>query len=71
MTAVTRILRRLVRRATKPLRLAIVRVQLATAEQHVNYYEGVRVEASEMKKQATERVSQLAARCMGIERGVL
>lgn len=66
-----RVLRRLVRRATKPLRLAVVRAQLATAEQNVDYFEGVRVEASQLKQEATDQVSRLAARLMGIERGVL
>lgn len=71
MTAAARILRRLVRRATKPLRLAVVRHQLATVEQNVNYYEQVRVEASQLKQGATEQLSRLAARLQGIERGVL
>lgn len=66
-----RVLRRLVRRATRPLRLAVVRAQLATAEQNVDYFEGVRVEASTLKQQAAEQASRLAARRMGIERGVL
>lgn len=70
MTAANRILRRLVRRATRPLRLAVVRAQLATAEQNVDYFEGVRVEASELKREAIEQVSRLAARRMAIERGV-
>ncbi len=66
-----RVLRRLVRRATKPLRLAVVRAQLATAEQNVDYFEGARVEASQLKQEATEQLSRLAARLQGIERGVL
>ena len=66
-----RVLRRLARRVTKPLRLAVVRAQLATAEQNVDYFEGVRVEASTLKQQAAEQVARLAARRMGIERGVL
>ncbi len=66
-----RVLRRLVRRAMKPLRLAVVNHQVAAAEQNVDYFEGVRVEASTLKQQAAEQVSRLAARRMGIERGVL
>ncbi|WP_288379802.1 hypothetical protein [uncultured Massilia sp.] len=55
----------------KPLRLAVVNHQVAAAEQNVDYFEGVRVEASTLKQQAAEQVSRLAARRMGIERGVL
>lgn len=70
MTA-ARILRRLVRRATKPLRLWLTECRIEKSRENVSYYESVRAYLVEKEREEVERQAQLAARRMGIERGVL
>lgn len=71
MTTAARILRRLVRRATKPLRLWLTECQLEKSRENVSYFESVRVYLTQKEREEVERQAQLAARRLGIERGVL
>jgi len=43
-----RVARRLVRKLTKPLRLRIAAVQLATSTGNIEYFEAVRIEAARL-----------------------
>ena len=69
MSAV-RILCRLVRRATKPLRLWLVECQIEKSREIALCLEGQRVEAALQIQEENEYQAQLAARRMAIERGV-
>lgn len=71
MTAAARILRRLARRATKPLRLWLTECQIEKSRENVSYYASVREYLVQKEREEVERQAQLAARRMGIERGVL
>jgi hypothetical protein len=65
-----RILRRLVRRATKPLRLWLTECQLEKSRENVSYFESVRALLAQKEREEVERQTQLAARRMAIERGL-
>lgn len=71
MTAAARILRRLVRRATKPLRLWLTECQIEKSRENADYFASVRAYLVEKEREEVQRQAQLAARRMGIERGVL
>lgn len=68
MTA-ARILRRLARRATKPLRLAIIRSKLTTSDQNIAYYKQARDEATELIAAEHRNQVALMLRQRDIERG--
>lgn len=70
MTA-TRILRRLVGRATKPLRLWLTECQLEKSRENVDYFASVRALLAQKEREEVERQAQLAARRMAIERGLV
>ena len=65
-----RVARRLLRKATKPLRLMLITWQQAAAEQNIAYFEQARVDAAVMAKRETERLTKLSADRMAIERGL-
>lgn len=69
MTA-ARILRRLVRRATKPLRLWLTECQLEKSRENVTYWQSVRALLEQAEREEVERQTQLAARRMAIERNL-
>ena len=62
--------RRLVRNLTKPLRLAVIRHQLALSEGNLLALEGARVEAIEMLRDENFRQVVLMQRRQDIERGI-
>jgi hypothetical protein len=62
--------RRLVRRLTKPLRLAVIRHQLALSEGNVLALEGMRIEAAELLREENFRQVALMQRQQQIERGI-
>jgi hypothetical protein len=62
--------RRLVRRLTKPLRLAVIRHQLALSEGNVLALEGMRIEAAELLREENFRQVALMQRQQQIERGM-
>jgi len=69
MTAITRIARRLVRKLTKPLRLAVIRHQLALSEGNVAALEDARIEMiSQLRAEHVRQVS-LMQRLLQVERG--
>lgn len=70
MTAAVRILRRLVRRATKPARLWLTECQLEKSRENVIYFASVRAHLERLEREENERQAQLAARRMAIERGL-
>ena len=70
MTA-ARILRRLVRHATKPLRLWLTECQIEKSRENVTYFESVRAYLAEKEREEVERQTQLAARRQAIERGLV
>ena len=65
-----RVLRRLVLRATKPLRLWLTECQLEKSRENVSYFESVRALLAQKEREEVERQTQLAARRMAIERGL-
>lgn len=69
MTA-ARILRRLARRVTKPVRLWLTECQLEKSRENVSYFESVRALLAQKEREEVERQAQLAARRMAIERGL-
>ena len=69
LRALCRILRRLVRRATKPLRLWLTELQLEKSRENVSYFESVRAYLVEKEQQELARQSQLAAKRIAIEEG--
>lgn len=71
MTAAARILRRLVRRATKPIRKWITECQIEKSRENVQYFDSVRQYLIERERAEVVKQTQLAARLMGIERNVL
>jgi len=70
MTA-ARILRRLVRRVTKPVRLWLTECQLEKSRENVSYFESVRALLAQKEREEVELQTQLAARRMAIERGLV
>lgn len=70
MTAITRIARRLVRNLTKPLRLAVIRHQLALSEGNVRALNDVRIESIKMLNDEHVRQVGLMQRRQQIERGM-
>lgn len=70
MIAATRTARRLVRRLTKPLRLAVIRHQLALSEGNVLALEGMRIETIEMLRDENFRQVVLMQRRQDIQRGI-
>lgn len=68
MTA-ARILRRLARRVTKPVRLWLTECQLEKSRENVSYFESVRTLLAQKEREEVERQMQLAARRQAIERG--
>lgn len=70
MIAATRNARRLVRNLTKPLRLAVIRHQLALSEGNLLALEGARIEAIEMLRDENFRQVVLMQRRQDIERGI-
>ena len=66
-----RVIRRLARKLLKPLRLAVIRHQMALSDQNVRYLDDMRIEAICALNAEHKRQTQLAARLMGVERGVL
>ena len=70
MTAATRILRRLIRRATKPVRLWITECQLEKSRENVDYFESVRRYLIEQERKEVNRQAHLAARRQAIQRGL-
>lgn len=62
-TGPSRVLRRLARKLTKPLRLAVIKHQLALSEGNVLALEGARLEATElMRDEALRQVRLMQAR---------
>lgn len=70
MTTTYRTARRLVRRLTKPLRLTVIRHQLALSEGNVLALEGARIEATELLREENFRQVALMQRQQQIERGI-
>ena len=70
MTTTYRTARRLVRRLTKPLRLAVIRHQLALSEGNVLALEGARIETIEMLRDENFRQVALMQRRQDIQRGI-
>ncbi|MDY0975021.1 hypothetical protein SOM61_08605 [Massilia sp. CFBP9012] len=64
-----RVLRRLARKLTKPLRLAVIRHQLALSEGNVRHLELARVEAVAMLQAEHMRQVKLMQRRQQIEQG--
>lgn len=69
MTAARRILRRLVRRATNRVKLAVVNHQIAIVEQNLSHYQGTIVEAGLLKQDDAVRLTQLAVRRIALKSG--
>jgi hypothetical protein len=67
MTAITRIARRLVRKLTKPLRLAVIRYQLALSAGNVVALEDARIETLSLLRAEHVRQVQLMARQRAVE----
>lgn len=70
MSAV-RILRRLVRRVTKPARLWLTEMQLEKSRENVDYFASVRVYLAEKERKEVELQAQLTALRIAIERGIV
>lgn len=66
-----RVLRRLVRRAMKPVRLWLTECHLEKSRENVSYFESVRALLAQKEREEVERQMQLAARRMAIERGLV
>lgn len=66
-----RVIRRLARKLLKPLRLAVIRHQMALSEQNVRYIDEARIGAICMLNAEHKRMAQLSAKLLGVERGVL
>ncbi len=66
-----RVIRRLARKLLKPLRLAVIRHQLALSEQNIRAIDDARIEAICMLNAEHQRMARLAAKLLGVERGVL
>jgi len=66
-----RVVRRLARKLLKPLRLAVIRHQLALSEQNIRAIDDARIEAICMLNAEHKRMTQLSAKLLGVERGVL
>ena len=62
-----RVARRLVRKLTKPVRLAMIRRQLATSENTVWALEGARIEAIELLQAEHRRQVQLMQKRRAVE----
>ena len=69
-TGPSRVLRRLVRNLTKPLRLAVINHQLALSEGNLLALEGARIETIEMLRDENFRQVVLMQRRQDIERGI-
>jgi len=69
MTAITRIARRLVRKAMKPLRLAVIRHQLALSAGNVAALEDARIEMLCALRAEHVRQVSLMQRLLQVERG--
>jgi len=65
-----RIACRLVRKLTKPLRLAVLRYQLALSAGNVQHLEDTRIEVLSLLRAEHVRQVGLMQRCQQIERGV-
>lgn len=66
-----RVIRRLARKLLKPLRLAVIRHQMALSDGNVRHLNDLRIEAICALNAEHKRQAQLAAKLLGVERGVL
>lgn len=64
-----RVVRRLARKLLKPLRLAVIRHQLALSEQNVRYIDDARIEAICALNAEHKRQVELMARLRAVEGG--
>lgn len=70
MIAATRNARRMVRKLTKPLRLAVIDRQMAMSNGNLLALEGARIETIEMLRDENFRQVVLMQRRQDIERGI-
>ena len=65
-----RVIRRLARKLTKPLRLWVTECQLEKSRENVSYFASVRAHLAKLEREEVEHQAQLAARRQAIERGL-